>query len=197
MESSMDRYTFFVEITKALAWPVSLLIIVFVFRKAIVQLMSILRNVKISVFELIFSKEMQEMQNQIPEEISKGIKKIESGKQSSDSTRLTEILDISPRVAVIEAWRIVETVALESIQKIGESNISVRTTRDLFSIASENHIWNDNIISFMQKLYSIRNHASHRGEDFVIPKDDARRYAHNALSLASYLKSTTSIKVNS
>ena len=57
----MDALTFIVEMTKALAWPASIIFIIFLLRKPIIELLPFLEELKYKDFALKFHKEVSKV----------------------------------------------------------------------------------------------------------------------------------------
>jgi hypothetical protein len=60
----MDIRTFIVELIKAIAWPLAVVIAVLAFRKSIVRLMPYLTTLRYDKFEVQFAKEVAAVERQ-------------------------------------------------------------------------------------------------------------------------------------
>ncbi len=108
----MDWLTFIAEMTKAVSWPVAIVIAVWIFRGPLLKLLRELKRLKLKdVVEVEFEKEVQKAKAELPE-----IKRLTaSSKYISDDddyeSRLLSLLETSPKAAVLEAWLQVEREA--------------------------------------------------------------------------------------
>lgn len=183
----MDEFTFITEIIQALVWPVVALILVFSLRKPLCQLLSTLKSLKYNGLEVRFSQYLKQLENEMPEDI-KALSPKKTATVETQSERLKQLIKISPRLAIIEAWRIVELSAVQALQK--QENISKPSTGDMLDISrllEASGLVTETSGEFFRALNRLRNQASH-SDDFSISEEDARRYLHNALSLVTYLQ---------
>ncbi len=156
----MDTRTFIVELTRALAWPLTVLIAVLAFRKSLVRLLPQLKNVKYDKLEFQFAKEVAAVEMQahaslppVPE------------KSNFEPVRekLTKLAMISPEAAVIDAWRYLETELLElATRRKLEIAPAVRTMpRVLGALLYKEGVLSEAQHELLVRLRELRNEASH------------------------------------
>lgn len=121
----MDALTFIAEVVKALAWPASVVALVFMMRKPVGELIPLLRKLKYKEIEMEFSREIAELKAEAlpapqqpahPAASSTGERLAAAGLPGRLSTKREELIrmtDFSTRVAVMEAWLEVEAAAIE------------------------------------------------------------------------------------
>lgn len=185
----MDKYTFLVEIFTALSWPAVVLIVVFSLRRSLVSLIPSLENLRYKELELKFSREIKQLQREIPDEVDTVTGEQISHSEATQSERLGQLVEMSPRLAIIEAWRLVELSAVEILRKLSNKpSVTLHSTSDLLNALKDNGFVKGDVYRFLQRLLFLRNRASH-SSDFAVAEEDARRYTHNSLSVVVYLKS--------
>ena len=96
----MDKYTFISEMTKALAWPGTLIVVLLLLRKPLASLIPFMRKLKFKEFEMEFSEKIQALKSEA-----------EIDKTSEIDAPAMSILSFSTRTAVLEAWIELENVA--------------------------------------------------------------------------------------
>jgi hypothetical protein len=110
----MDMKTFIVEMTKALAWPLTVLGAVLAFRKQLLRLLPQLTNLRYDKFEFQFGKEVAAVEKQaqasfppVPEKSA-----LEAVRE-----KLIKLAMTSPEAAIIESWRYLEGELLELVAR--------------------------------------------------------------------------------
>ena len=100
----------------SLAWPVSILIIILIFRKELSAVLSQLSNLEYKGFKANFGNKLQDVEQKIKEIKRTEVEdsNVESEltiNQENDYDRIMRIAEISPRAAISEAWSEVEAAA--------------------------------------------------------------------------------------
>ncbi len=181
----MDVLSFIASIIGSLAWPSFLFAIVLLLHKPIRDLLPFLQKLEYKEFELEFGHRVEEVTAEVARQLPKESRK---ALPSPESNHLLRLADISPRSAVLEAWRSVETMALQVANKLG-ANISPGQTYQAIRFLERSEKLDRNVVSLLRDLRGLRNEAAHTPE-FVLSKEAALEYAASASALASYLQST-------
>jgi len=101
-------------VVDALAWPISTLAILVLFRQSLRALLPTVNRFKYKDIEVEFGKELAEVRKQLrppPEN-----KRLEAGDDEADYYRA--VGEASPRTAIIEAWIGMETTAVSSARAL-------------------------------------------------------------------------------
>lgn len=97
----MDALTFFVEMVKALAWPVTILVIFLFLRRPLMQLVPFLQRFRYGALELDFGRRIQELAMDVQREVP-----VVGGEDGQE--HLTEYMkrlaQLSPRAVILESW---------------------------------------------------------------------------------------------
>ncbi len=184
----MDWMTFVVELTKALAWPVAVVTVVILFRKPLYGLIPGLRKLKYKDLELEFSKGVEELRQEsqkalpTPEKVAPLIEE--------ERSRYVRLAEISPRAAVLESWREVESSAIACIRrnKLAPEDMMLKGHSRIGHVLLHANLVDKEQFDVLHKLWSLRNLAAH-ADDFSFGIEDAKGYVESALRLASHLKS--------
>ncbi len=177
---------YFVEIVKAIAWPVAIIWLGYIFRKEVRLLLGRLSSVKYGEVEASFSKELAEA------EFSAQKIKVQNPESTqlnlSQKEQLFRIAEVSPRAAVVEAWTLIETAAVKKGLTYG---VTIPRTNPKLIVEYLNNSgkFSPESLSLIEQLRRIRNQASHL-PDFAITQSEAERYLELAAQSASVIESS-------
>jgi hypothetical protein len=182
----MDLLNFVANIIASLAWPCSIIILIFLMRKPIRDLLPLLQRLKYKEFELEFGKRVEEVKEEIETTLPGEGMRILS---SPEVEPLIKLAEISAPAAVLEAWRSVEHTAIETAQRLGgnfrsDKPLTVQAIRFL----ERQEFIDRNIVSLLRDLRGLRNEAAH-APNFVLSKESALEYSASAAAVARYLNS--------
>jgi hypothetical protein len=160
-------------------------VLVLVLRKPLRDLLPLLQHLKYRDLELDFGSSVEEVKEELEEELPAGAIPQFSVAELGSMQRLAEI---SPRSAVLEAWREVERAALEASQPpAGRLYPYKSLTFQAFKNLERNEALDKKVLGVLRDLRGLRNQAAH-APDFALTKESALEYAASAKRLARYLK---------
>jgi hypothetical protein len=183
----MDWLTFIAEIVRALAWPVTALIILMVLRRPLFRLIPFVQRFRFLDFELDFGGEVHELAARLSRELPDA--RALSGERKQLRQHLSELAQLSPRAVVLEAWLKLEKEAIEAARR---RNLKL-TSREMRSpillgyYLEEAGILDEPMLEAFHRLRNLRNAAAHASE-FAYDPEAALEYADLALRLAEYLE---------
>ena len=186
----MDWLTFSSKIIDSLAWPLVIIVALFLLRKPISDLIPFLRKLKWRDFEAEFGREVDKMRSVVNRELPAPVPPPKEGPEIGLLTEKTlRLAELSPRSVVLEAWREVEHAA-EECAKRGELPI-MWPGRKVSPVVvgralAEAGVLDENQLEIFHSLRSLRNKAAH-AEEFAFAKDDALEYADMASRLSDFL----------
>lgn len=183
----MGWLEFFSGSLDALAWPVVTLIIALNFKDKIGELLSNLKRFKHKDTEIEFQQRLEESLKE-----SSSSPEIQNSIQIADQSQLDEfnfirkLGEISPRSAVLEAWRKVEVAAVLAAVRTGFSDSNrgapgygwLRTFEKSLNVEERRTLDN---------LRKLRNLAAH-SDDFMMQEISIDAYIDLALSMASRIE---------
>ena len=182
-----------IKVLETLAWPVTVIIIVVIFRKQIGRAILTVSKLKYKDLELEFDKRLQDAEREAtqiqlsPPQNNRDIKELLTSASPYD--RLFQLADISPRSAIIEAWLIVESITKDVAKKLGITAREPRVGRELIRELVKDNKLREGTTAIYDNLRTMRNSAAHALE-FEISAEDAKRYVDLAISLAHRLRMT-------
>lgn len=179
----MDILDFIASLIESLAWPVTLFLILFLFRKQVAGLLPLLRRLRYKDFELAFEKQVEEAQAKADREHLPQARELEDELDS-----LVEIAFVSPRAAILEAWLKVEAAAAEAVSRHGlELRGRERTPLQLGEALNRAEVIDRGILDVYEQLRDLRNKAVH-GPEVTFSPSVVRDYISLALSLVDHLR---------
>lgn len=181
----MDGLTFVSEIIKALAWPTTIIITVYLLKTPIIELLPFMKKLKYKELELEFSQEVMALKADVSE-----ISTLEIDKANNLVTsKAFELVAFSTRTAIMEAWIELETVAVEVASSLWNQSPS-ETMRNMPRLAEylyKSKIIDDKQLNIFQRLRQLRNKAAH-AEELNLSEKDAQEYIIMASSLVKHLR---------
>ena len=176
----MDGFTFTVEMTKSLAWPVAAVVIALLFRKRLSELLKTIKKGKIGSAEFEFERAVNAVVESVPDLPA-----------TPTPAATIQSAATNPRGAILEAWL-----------KIQEQAFKLATVRNLiapgrpvapFKVIQE--VANTGLLSprhaqALKELSQLRNRAAH-SIDFSPDPDAVLNYVMLANNLADELKRLT------
>lgn len=184
----MDELTFISEIIKALAWPSTIIAIVYLLKKPIIELVPFMKKLKYKELELEFSQEVMALKAEIEETPS--LKLTKADNLTLTTSKAFDLVTFSTRAAIMEAWIELETAAIEVASSLwGQSSTEVmRNFPKLAEYLYQSKIIDDKQLRIFQRLRQLRNKAAH-AEELHLSEEDAKAYIVMASSLIKHLRS--------
>jgi len=175
----MDLLTFSVEMTKALAWPISTAVIAFAFRQQIKELLHRMKKGKVGPAEFEFEEKLREMvaSNQdlviLEDQKERGIGALR--------------IAAEPRAIVFETWIDIETELRAIAKDVGlpaDERVSIMKLTEIL----EDHKKIDRLAAVaIQDMQKLRNSAAH-GLEFSPEPEAILTYVHMGRALKALLR---------
>jgi uncharacterized protein YutE (UPF0331/DUF86 family) len=184
----MDTLTFIAEIIKAVIWPLTIIGILVILRKPILNYFPAIEKLKYGDWELDFAKQVHKLAKEAKESLDSALSKFDDATQD-DYKKLLDIAQVSPRAALLEAWMTLESVAFQVMkQKDPKLTTTILKTPLQFGITLEKQgIINCSQKEIFDKLRNLRNAAAH-AMDFAFDTRAAIEYAEMALNLVNHIR---------
>jgi len=179
----MDGQTI-VQLISAIAWPFTVIIIAFMFRQEIRKTANRLSTFSYGDMKAEFEKDLNKLERDVKElPIKEPPTKAGLLENDSDTLnsyeRLNRIADISPRAAIMEAWRDIEVTTKQVTDAYGISTdgqiAGVKAIRELV----HQHLLPESVVVVYEQMRRLRSRAAHSA-DFTITTDEAKRYIDTA-----------------
>lgn len=179
----MNWLTFIAKVIDSLAWPLSVIIIVFILKNPISSLLPLLRNLKYKDLELNFGEELKKVEVQAKQVLVKE-KKRKTIARKPDKRDSSQIINESkslfedfPEPAVALAWSAVETELLAAIMRTASSPdypSHISPMKNAMLLNNAGYLKSDKM-DLLKRMSNLRNIAVH-GRGGPVTADDAREF---------------------
>ena len=178
----MGWKAFIADVVRSLAWPLVVTLALWIFRDSIQRLVQRLAKLKHKDTEIEFENAIKEIQIDFP------VAPRASNQPTAESDTLYRLAEVSPRSAIIEAWRMLESAASQAILKSYPNldNPRVINTPSLMNLLKGQVLTEKEFRDF-NELRRLRNTAAH-SEDFDLRGKAVESYIDIALTMADALK---------
>ncbi len=186
----MDWLTFITKIVEALAWPGTVIVVLFLIRRELPEIARNLRKLKIKGVELEFGEAAKAVASEAKDAVPPGDADVRlMGRPKVElAERLNSIAELAPRAAIVEAWLQVEAAAVAVIQKKSSPNLkSLPGPMRLRDNLTKIDILNPKQLTVFENLRILRNEAVHLAEA-QFTKASVANYIEAALAMAAYLE---------
>lgn len=194
-ETYLDVAVRFVD---AVAWPLTVFVILVLFRKPIVRMFSRLVQLTYKDVSVSFGQELTAAEVQVKEIVSTAKHEPMTAtpredKRSAEPSRshdiILRLLAISPRSAILMAWSEVELAIMAAGKQRGiDRTHSRKAVSEIVAELVKQSYIHDRFLGFYTHLYNMRNKAFH-SDDNDLSLDEAARYTKIALDLIDKLES--------
>ena len=184
----------FIQIIQLLRWPITLIIILYIFRRPLSDLLLSIRTIKYKDFEAKFSEKLEDLKKDasnlpcslnvaVSDSINVKEATLEEILESSGLDFYTKLAKIDPRSAVTEAWRKLE-IAIRKKAKIPTGRQSIR---EAIEVLEKEKLIDPGEKHMLYELRVLRNQAAH-ALSFELTFLDAIKYAELANRLTCYIQ---------
>jgi hypothetical protein len=173
-----------VQLISALAWPATVLSLAMIFRHELRRAASRLSSLQYKDFKAGFERDLKRLEGEVqalPAEVRVPTDAPASENKAALSSydRLVRIAEISPRAAIMEAWRDIEVTTKKVADAHGLSVdgavAGVKAIRDIVGRG----LLPRSVIGVYEQMRRLRARAAHAA-DFAIDSEEAERYIDTA-----------------
>jgi len=185
----MNWMEFIAAIVRAVAWPAVVMVAFVLLRKPLAGLVPLLKHLKYKEFELEFAQEVRDLR----ETANRTLPPLATRpSRVPEEDPLLQLASVSPRAAVVEAWRLVESSARRANAARGTPAAEGRPLAGLdeIRVLQRDGVLDNATLDMMTRLRSLRNQAAHR-EEFLVDEASAREYVQLAAALAQRIGGKT------
>jgi len=164
----MDPLAFVASLVDSLAWPAAVVLLAFVFRHSLTQLIPYLRRLKYKDIELEFDRQLGEVREELgPAEALPTA--LPSGE--SPVRYFRSLAEISPRAAILEAWLEFELTANQAVETLGvTAKGRPLSMQGLFKALSAHELISHAEVDALTRLRALRNQVVHGPEPEISPE---------------------------
>jgi hypothetical protein len=190
----MNWLEFVASVIAALAWPLSIILLLCILRRPIIKLIPLLRRLKIKELELEFREGLDAVKPQ-DIQISSGLQK---AKEALDARvrpleHYLRLAAVSKRSAIMEAWLEVEAAASDAYVRLVEPGMKVfmipgQTAEQTAELLRARERISEDDYKVYAELRRLRNRAAHEIDNLDINDAVVREYIGFALDLAAKIR---------
>ncbi len=179
---AMDTLTFLSEIVRSVAWPITAIIVAYVFRGPLAKLMPLVRSLRVRDLEVTFGKELAKARAEI-EEVP--VSREDEEKERDKFTELRDLANLHPPAAIIESWKLIENELRQLAEAIDRPELAKTPAKVFFELRQDGR-FGSNVGSLFNRLRRLRNDAAHES-DFRVTEGQATEYVDLAESVAAFI----------
>lgn len=194
----MDLLQFSAALVSALAWPLTVLVALSIFRAPIARLLSNVRRVKGVGLELDVSSEIRQLEFEVKEVRPNILDRLQGPNTGTavaqGRTELHEqiaaLAELSPGAAISFAWTRLERRLRQYLDQVPEykGKAAFLSTRVVMDSLLDRGMIDQGLYKILDRLRDIRNHAVHAASDSQEPSlSDAEDYAQLAVGFINGL----------
>lgn len=182
----MDFLTFLAQLIDSLAWPVTVLVVVWLLRRPLAQLLPEVRKVKYGDFEAEFGREVEELRERMAEVMPPPKTEPE---EAESFGRLEDLAKVAPNAAVLQAWNEVESAARNLLEARGRTVDADSPTPYLRieRMLQRGELVEERKVKIFKDLRRLRNKVAHAA-GYEITRAQAEEYIELALALREHLE---------
>lgn len=191
----MDPFTFISSIIKSIAWPVVVIVVFFVFRKPIINLVSTLihlipaiRSFRVKNFEIAISEKVSNLPMVTYKNLPLQIEEKQGNDQIKESIfeRSKILMEISPYFAMIDAWRELQISSLLALKKVNPKLANLSSRTQFSKLLKANNLLDSAQADTFEKIEDIYKLAL-QNIDFKIDENVVKNLVHDLLNAAESL----------
>lgn len=181
----MNWLDFFSALIGHLAWPITVVLIIFLLRKPIIELIPALQKLRFKEFELEFREKIQQAKPKLVKNKDEATLKRKEVNLLKERDYYFNLVGVSPRQAIIESWMEVEAAATEAYTKLVSPGMKVfMNPRDIFQYLRVNDYLENDEFEISDNLRILGNKSAHMKDIQEMDESLVFEYVSLALDLA-------------
>ncbi|MHC4620554.1 MAG: hypothetical protein ACYTEQ_22635 [Planctomycetota bacterium] len=176
-----------IRILDILAWPASVMVLLWVGRKPIEKLLSFIESVKYKDVEVKFGKQLAQVEEDVGDTI------LDESNEVENKSELYALIEVSPSSAIIEAWKGLEIAARNKVKELmspGEQYANA-LHRPLDYLEYSGALI-PSTARAIREMRGLRNQSAH-AEGKVISKENAVQYSGLARAIKKQIEGITDL----
>ena len=183
----VDTLQFIAALVENLAWPMTVVLGIFVFRGPVSNLLPFLQRLRYKDFVVEFNQKLDDVEIQVAAITGEGT-------EAQVEDDVLELAQTHPRGAVIDSWLAVEK-AMRDLAASRRTSVDIPRGRSVFTVEREltrSGVLSPVMVSLLRDLRGTRNEVVHR-LDVPLTPEMARQYASVASRVVLALEELSSI----
>ena len=169
----MDTLEFIASIIDSLAWPLAIVVLIFILRTPLSKLIPFLERLKFKGLELDFTKRVHEVAAEAAAVLPEPVPQIAHAVEEE----LEELAAVYPRGAVLESWIKIERAAADAAKRRGLplSSVDLKSPKRLIHVLEDAKVLDEKQAAVFDDLRNLRNAAAH-ASDLTLTASTAAQY---------------------
>ncbi|MEW8351071.1 MAG: hypothetical protein AB2689_22595 [Candidatus Thiodiazotropha taylori] len=163
----MDSYAFTLELARALGWPVSFIVAVFLLRSPLAELMPLLKKLKYKDIEVEFYKDTSDVVARLEEYLPKEASSAEDNEDKEPPTVLFSRRTMDTEEQIGAGWFALQRGIFDAMARHNLSSKKALTAYQAAKLLHEADILNDDLFKVFTDLVILKNKLEHAGKDIV------------------------------
>jgi hypothetical protein len=182
----MDFLNFISNLIDSIAWPLTVIATAYILRNSLENLIQPLNKLKYGELEIEFAEEVEAIERSAIEKLPD---LQESQSQANTRNEILKLIPISPKAAIIEAWKNLESISIKASEhaNIDLHEKSFKKPLYIASALERNGVIDTEAKQLFKKLRELRNEAVHY-EKMNLSPEEALSYLNTSLKLANSIE---------
>lgn len=176
----MTWLDFIASTVETIAWPVVVVVLVVLLRKPLAKLLPLLARVTVKGVTVEFAETVRQVRDEANE-------RTRSQPEPAPSTAVQRASQVSPRAAVVEAYRELESGAISKLLSLGGPKCETLSSKGIRTLEDSSGL-DRGTVSLLRDLRGLRNEVAHAPK-FALSATSASEYADAAARVAAHLAS--------
>lgn len=185
----------YLKIIDSTIWPIVTITFMLMFRTDVKNMISKVNKFKYNGLEAIFGDTLSKVEESSKELPNKNLDQNIADREvyNYKYESLVELSKVSPRAAIFESWRELETATIDLVNKFEYNPNEVQVSKAFRGILYDNN-YPSTIYKDYKDLRLLRNKAIH-AEEFEINQIESERYIRMTLDIAIFVKNIQNKKI--
>jgi hypothetical protein len=186
----MDWKQFIAQIVSSTAWPVLVIIIIFIFKRELVKIVQRLAHLKYKDLELEFDKVKQQAE-ELHKDMPKELLASPSPAFTSLEDQMLDAVELAPLAAIMLAWSGLETAMASAVARLAISPDppSYRSPMHNIELLSKYGELPESHTNLLQDMRILRNKVAHERDAILsITQEEALNYVNVAIEMIHQLE---------
>ncbi len=179
----MSELEFIAKIIESIAWPISIILLMLILKNPIRKLIPLLSKLKYKDIEMQFGRDISRLSEKVNYELSE----VPNRPETDDlRDRVLKLIQVSPKSAIIEVWRSMESCIIEKSTKNNldlDRNL-LRKPIKLAETLLRKYLINESQFVIIEDMRKLRNEVVHYDKK-EITAENAIEYLESGIKLIS------------
>jgi hypothetical protein len=190
----MDKLTFISKVLESIIWPLTIVSMILIFKKPIIKALSYIKVFRFKDIELEFDENIKNLEKEAISSLS--IKNDYANLLDEQIfEKVQNLIEISPRLAIIESWNTFEIAAIKALQNKSKALLNAYSIESLLHLLFRNGLLNSKQTNIIFQLAQFRDDIHFKNKKISVTS--ANSTTHILLNYAEFLNGINNERTNS